>query len=69
MFAVARDAVVGSFDKCKARLVCRGFTQQEGVDFDDTWAPTARLRIFRMMLAEASSNPSIGTAQWDSCAC
>jgi hypothetical protein len=29
--------------KHKARLVARGFVQQEGVDFDDAFAPVARM--------------------------
>lgn len=64
VFAVKRD-VDGRAEKLKARLTCRGFTQRAGVDFDDTWAPTCRMRVFRMMMAEASSDPLIRTAQWD----
>ena len=46
----------GSVDKLKARLTCRGFTQRLGVDYEDTWAPTCRMRVFRMLMAEASSD-------------
>ena len=64
VFKVKRN-VNGGVDKLKARLTCRGFTQRAGIDFDDTWAPTCRMRVFRMMMAEASSDSSIRTAQWD----
>src|ERR1044072_8564700 len=37
----------------KARLVAQGFTQIEGVDFDETFAPVARLESIRLMLAVA----------------
>ena len=37
----------------KARLVAQGFTQQEGVDFDETFAPVARLESIWMFLAYA----------------
>ena len=64
MFKIKRHAD-GSFDKLKARLTCRGFTQREGLDFSATWVPTCRMRVFRMLMAEASSDPNIMTAQWD----
>ena len=64
VFKVKRD-INGNVDKMKARLVCRGFTQREGVDYDETWAPTCRMRVFRMLMAEASSDPNVRTAQWD----
>jgi len=35
----------------KARLVIRGFEQQAGVDFDETFTLVAKLQILRMMLA------------------
>jgi hypothetical protein len=35
----------------KARLVAQGFTQVEGLDFEETSAPVARLEAIRMLLA------------------
>jgi hypothetical protein len=37
----------GAIVKHKARLVARGFVQQEGIDFDDTFAPVARMESIR----------------------
>jgi hypothetical protein len=34
---------VGAIIKHKARLVARGFLQREGIDFDDAFAPVARM--------------------------
>ena len=38
----------------KARLVAQGFTQVEGLDFEETYAPVARLKAIRMLLAYAT---------------
>ena len=32
----------GSAEKFKARFIARGFSQKEGVDYDDIFAPVAR---------------------------
>ena len=37
----------------KARLVCKGYAQVEGIDFEKTFAPVARLEAIRMFLALA----------------
>ena len=40
----------------KARLVAQGYTQVEGIDFGETYAPVARLEAIRILLAYANYN-------------
>ena len=44
----------GQVVRNKARLVCKGYAQVEGVDYDETFTPVARLEAIRMFLAFAS---------------
>jgi hypothetical protein len=44
----------GAVIKHKARLVARGFVQQEGIDYDDSFAPVARMESVRVLLALAA---------------
>ena len=37
----------------KSRLVAQGYTQVEGVDFDESFAPVARLESIRILLSIA----------------
>jgi hypothetical protein len=39
----------------KARFVVQGFSQVEGLDFEETFAPIARLEATRILLAFAAS--------------
>ncbi|KAG7533536.1 Zinc finger CCHC-type superfamily [Arabidopsis thaliana x Arabidopsis arenosa] len=43
----------GNVVRNKARLVARGYSQVEGVDFDETFAPVARLESIRLLLGIA----------------
>ena len=40
--------------KYKARLVAQGFTQREGVDFDETYSPVVRYTSLRALFALAA---------------
>lgn len=43
----------GEIEKYKARLVVRGHTQQKGTDYEEVFAPVARLETIRTLLAAA----------------
>ncbi|GJS40882.1 retrovirus-related pol polyprotein from transposon TNT 1-94 [Tanacetum coccineum] len=42
---------MGGILKNKARLVARGYRQEEGIDFEESFAPVARLEAIRIFLA------------------
>jgi hypothetical protein len=52
VFKLKRDEA-GVIVKHKARLVACGFVQREGIDFDDTFTPVARMESVRLLALAA----------------
>jgi len=55
IFKLKRNAD-GSISKHKSRLVAKGYIQRHGVDFDEVFAPVARIETIRFIIALAASN-------------
>jgi hypothetical protein len=49
-----KHAADGSIDKYKARFVAHGFSQKEGIDYEETFAPIARYTSIRTIIALAA---------------
>jgi hypothetical protein len=45
----------GSFERYKVRLVAKGYTQQEGLDYSESFSPVAKFSTVRTLLAIASA--------------
>ena len=46
----------GAIVKYKARLVARGFVQREGIDFEEVFAPVARMESVRLLAMAAAKD-------------
>lgn len=49
-----KHATDGSIENYKVRFVARGFSQKEGIDYDETFAPVARYTSIRTIISLAS---------------
>jgi hypothetical protein len=54
VYKTKKDAA-GVITKHKAWLIAKGYVQRQGVDFDEVFAPVARLESVRLLLAHAAS--------------
>ena len=54
MYKVKRDEL-SAIVKHKARLVARCFVQREGIDFEEVFAPAARMESICLLLALAAA--------------
>jgi len=44
----------GTVTKNKAQLVVQGYNQEEGIDYEETFAPVARIEAIRILIAFAA---------------
>jgi hypothetical protein len=49
----------GAVIKHKARIVAKGYIQQPGIDYDEVFAPVARMESVRMLLAVAAQRDGL----------
>lgn len=55
VFKIKRNSD-GSINKFKARLVAKGYIQRHGIDYEEVFAPVARIETIHFILALAASN-------------
>lgn len=57
LFKIKHAAYV-SIEKCKSRFVARGFSQKEGIDYEEKFAPIARCTSIRTVISIAKTKGS-----------
>ena len=50
MFTIKSKAD-GSVERYKAKLVAKGFTQTYGIDYQETFAPVAKINLIRVLFS------------------
>ena len=55
IFKVKKNAD-GTINKFKARLVAKGYVQELGIDFEEAFAPVARIETIRLLISLASAH-------------
>ncbi|GKF68602.1 retrovirus-related pol polyprotein from transposon TNT 1-94, partial [Tanacetum coccineum] len=50
-----QDRRIGGVLKNKARLVAQGFRQEEGIDFEESFTPVARIEVIHIFVANAAN--------------
>nr|GFA08759.1 hypothetical protein [Tanacetum cinerariifolium] len=46
---------IHEFDRLQARLMAKGYRQEEGIDFEESFAPVARIEAIRIFIANVAS--------------
>ena len=46
----------GEVERYKARLVVKGYSRRQGIDYDEVFAPVARLETIRLLISLVAQN-------------